>query len=153
MRFVAPFAIACLLSSSAAFAQSTPPAPPASSSVQASGKLQFYNRTRDEVRASKLIGTSVTNNANETVGDINDLILNRDGQVAAVVIGVGGFLGMGERDVAVNYNSLRIEYDASAMTESGATKIRLDATKDQLKAAPAWTWTGGTTGQGTTTKQ
>ena len=92
------------------------------------------------MRASKLIGAGVRNDANERIGEINEIILDKDRKVAAVVIGVGGFLGIGEREVALDFKSLRIERDNSAMTESGANVIKVNATKDQLKAAPAWTW-------------
>ena len=102
------------------------------------------------MRASKLIGINVKNSANETIGEINELILDKDGKVAAVVVGVGGFLGMGQHEVAIDYKSLNIKYDPNAMTDAGATTVMVDATKDSLKAAPAWTWnrdsnTGGTT--------
>jgi len=60
-----------------------------------------------EWRASKLVGVAVYNNGNEKVGDINDIILDSSGRVANVVIGVGGFLGMGERNVAVGFDQLR----------------------------------------------
>jgi sporulation protein YlmC with PRC-barrel domain len=56
------------------------------------------------MRASKLIGTNVVNTANETVGEINDIILSKDGKAAALIVGVGGFLGIRERDVAVNFS-------------------------------------------------
>ena len=56
----------------------------------------WYARQADEVRASKLIGTTVVNAANETVGDVNEVVLTKDGRIAAVILGVGGFLGMGE---------------------------------------------------------
>jgi hypothetical protein len=94
------------------------------------------------MRASTLIGLNVKNNANESIGEIKELILDKDGKVAAVVIGVGGFLGMGERQVALDYKSLNIKYDSSAMTETGATTVTVDATKDSLKAAPEWKWSG-----------
>jgi hypothetical protein len=98
------------------------------------------------MRASKLIGTSVKNDANETIGSINEVVLGKDGKVAAVVIGVGGFLGMGEREVAVNFDSLRMSQDSN-----NRTLVTLDATKDSLKAAPEWRWAGdrsNTTGNG-----
>ena len=63
------------------------------------------------MRASKLIGTNVTNAANELVGEINDIVLGKDGKVAAVIVGVGGFLGIGEREVALSYGSLRFSKD------------------------------------------
>lgn len=87
------------------------------------------------MRASKLIGMKVTNAANESVGEINDVVLAKDGKVAAVIIGVGGFLGMGERDVAISYGGLKFAKDSN-----GRDVVTVNATKDQLKAAPAWKW-------------
>ena len=58
-------------------------------------------------RASKLMGLDVYNEANEKLGDINELILDKNGKVNAVVIGVGGFLGMGEHDIAVSMDKLK----------------------------------------------
>jgi hypothetical protein len=92
------------------------------------------------MRASVLLGANVTNTANETVGEINELILDKDGKIAAVVVGVGGFLGIGEREVALDYKSLNVKYDPSAMTNAGATTVQVNATKESLKNAPAWTW-------------
>lgn len=96
----------------------------------------WYTRQATDTRASKLIGTTVKNDAGETVGDINEILLRRDGKISAVVIGVGGFLGLGEREVAVNYSALRVSHDASANLT-----VSINATKDSLKAAPAWNWT------------
>ena len=95
----------------------------------------WYGHQANEIRASKLIGSSVKNNANETIGTINEVILDNNGKAAAVVIGVGGFLGMGEREVAMNFASLKLTHDSN-----GKTLIMADATKDSLKAAPEWTW-------------
>ena len=58
-------------------------------------------------RASKLMGLDVYNEANEKLGDVNELILDKNGKVSAVVIGVGGFLGMGEHDVAVPFSEVK----------------------------------------------
>jgi PRC-barrel domain len=56
--------------------------------------------------ASKLIGTTVVGPNNESIGDVNDVLLDRSGQAVAVIIGVGGFLGIGEKDVAVSFSQL-----------------------------------------------
>jgi sporulation protein YlmC with PRC-barrel domain len=58
-------------------------------------------------RASKLVGVDVYNEANEKIGDINEVILDKSGKVEKVVLGVGGFLGMGEHYVAVAYDKLK----------------------------------------------
>ena len=60
-----------------------------------------------EWRASKLVGVDVYNDANEKIGDISEIILDKSGKVANVIIGVGGFLGMGEHYVAVAYDKLK----------------------------------------------
>jgi len=60
-----------------------------------------------EWRASKLVGVDVYNDANEKIGDISEIILDKSGKVANVIIGVGGFLGMGEHYVAIGYDKLK----------------------------------------------
>jgi ribosomal 30S subunit maturation factor RimM len=56
--------------------------------------------------APKLVGVNVYNEANEKIGDINEVILDRSGTVANVILGVGGFLGMGEHCASVAYDAL-----------------------------------------------
>jgi sporulation protein YlmC with PRC-barrel domain len=58
---------------------------------------------------SALIGRSVVNSAGEILGDIEDIIVDEQGQVVAVVIGVGGFLGIGEKGIGVRYTDLKFE--------------------------------------------
>ncbi|MDP1869710.1 PRC-barrel domain-containing protein [Bradyrhizobium sp.] len=103
------FAAAALLSAAfiagPAYAQTAAqPAAPAATATQATGaKMMLKNNWR----ASKLMGLDVYNEANEKLGDINELILDKDGKINAVVIGVGGFLGMGEHDIAVSMDKLK----------------------------------------------
>lgn len=78
-------------------------------------------------RASKLIGRDIVNEANETVGKIDDLVITRDDRVLYAIVSVGGFLGMGERLVAVPYDDLAMRGDNFVMR---------DATKDSLKQRP-----------------
>jgi sporulation protein YlmC with PRC-barrel domain len=81
--------------------------------------------------ASQFIGQSVTNQAGERIGDINDLLFGKDGKIANVVIGVGGFLGIGAKNVAVPYESLSIASDAN-----GKRVITIALSKERLQAAP-----------------
>jgi hypothetical protein len=147
--------ISMTLLASPVSAQTTPSPAPASpptaqTSPSSGSQLQWYSHRADEMRASKLIGATVRNDANESIGSINELILGKDGKVAAVVIGVGGFLGIGEREVALDFKSLRFERDTGAMARADSVVVRVNATKDALKAAPAWTWEDRTTtGTGT----
>jgi sporulation protein YlmC with PRC-barrel domain len=95
----------------------------------------WYTTQNNEMRASKFIGTSVYNANNERIGEVNEVLLDNTGKVAAVIIGVGGFLGLGERDVAVAYNSIQMKPD-----NNGAPTLMINTTKEALTAAPAWTW-------------
>lgn len=60
-----------------------------------------------EWRASKLVGVDVYNEQNDKVGDISEILLDHTGKVAGVVIGVGGFLGMGEHDVLIPFDQVK----------------------------------------------
>ena len=80
------------------------------------------------------VHTAATADA-EIIGDINNLVLDESGQVAAVVIGVGGFLGMGEKEVAVSFSDLSFWFD-----ENGTRQIVLETTREALDAAPAFVW-------------
>jgi hypothetical protein len=86
-----------------------------------------------EVAASDLLNQKVKNPANETVGDINDLSIGSDGKIAAVIIGVGGFLGMGEKSVSLPYDQLSFSRDAK-----GYLIVTANITKDSLQSAPEW---------------
>src|SRR5947209_19201525 len=57
----------------------------------------------DQWRASKLVGVNVYNQNNDKIGDIREVIVDKSGKADAVVIGVGGFLGIGEKDIAVSF--------------------------------------------------
>ena len=80
-------------------------------------------------RASKVIGSSVANDANETIRKIDDLLVTRDGKEPYVVLSVGGFLGMGTRLVVIRYDSLKFA-DNKIVLPGG--------TKDGLKMLPAF---------------
>jgi hypothetical protein len=85
----------------------------------------------DQWLASLFIGQAVTNPAGETIGDINDLLFDKSGKISAVVIGVGGFLGIGEKSVAVPYGSLSITADGS-----GKRVVQVGLSRERLHTAP-----------------
>lgn len=94
----------------------------------------FLDRQIDgETRAANLIGIAVTNKANETVGDIVDIVFKPNGQVTAVIIGVGGLLGLGEKNVAVPYDAVAIATD-----KDGKRSAVIDTQLAALQAAPAY---------------
>ena len=96
--------------------------------------VAFYAVKPADVRVSKLIGATVYNVNNENIGDIEDLILDDGKTLRAVVIGVGGFLGIGEHDVAVEPNALMITRNND---NDDDVRIVLNTTKENLKNAPA----------------
>jgi sporulation protein YlmC with PRC-barrel domain len=85
------------------------------------------------VLATSFIGSSVYTSANENIGDINDMIFDDKGSIKAVIIGVGGFLGMGEKDVALPLDKITITKD-----ENNAVKLTVQASRDELEKAPAF---------------
>ena len=125
--------------SGAAYAQTAQPAdraaPAATTSPAASSDKMML---KGKWRASKLMGLDVYNEANEKLGDINELILDADGKVHAVVIGVGGFLGMGEHDIAIAMDTLKF-IEEPFRTSSTATTTR--ETTTGAATAPATTTT------------
>jgi sporulation protein YlmC with PRC-barrel domain len=129
--------------SGAAYAQTTQPAdraaPAATTSPAASADKMML---KGKWRASKLMGLDVYNEANEKLGDINELILDKDGKVHAVVIGVGGFLGMGEHDIAVAMDKLKF-VEEPVRTSSTTTTTR--ETTTGTATAPANTTATTTT--------
>jgi sporulation protein YlmC with PRC-barrel domain len=82
-------------------------------------------------RSSKLIGLNVYNDQNEKLGDISEILLDKSGKVEGVVIGVGGFLGMGKHDIKVEMSKLKFvdEPVRSASTTGSATTTSPSATK------------------------
>jgi sporulation protein YlmC with PRC-barrel domain len=72
-------------------------------------------------RASKVVGLSVYNESNEKLGSINDLLMDKSGNIKAVVLGVGGFLGMGEHLVAVPLEKVKFSNEAIAYTGTAST--------------------------------
>jgi sporulation protein YlmC with PRC-barrel domain len=96
-------------------------------------KGQIVLQDKDSILGSSLIGSTVYTPANETVGDINDLIIGLDGKVQGVVIGVGGFLGLGEKDVAVKMDEITVQPEDA---NKNNVRLILNSTKADLEAAP-----------------
>jgi sporulation protein YlmC with PRC-barrel domain len=108
-----------------AFAQSNPPAQrPAAAPATAGTAVQTQG---DVWRASKLKGLNVYNDKNEKLGDIAEILLDKSGKVSGVVIGVGGFLGMGEHDIMVEMSKLKF-VDEPVRTSSTTTNTTGSAT-------------------------
>jgi hypothetical protein len=85
-------------------------------------------------RASKVIGSNVVNDANQTIGEISDLLVSSDGKQPYAVLSIGGFLGMGTRLVVVPYDTLKFS-DKKVLLPGG--------TKEGLKMLPEFKYATG----------
>jgi PRC-barrel domain protein len=97
----------------------------------APAEAKFSTVSKDEMFSSKLKGLSVTNQKDETVGEITDLAI-KNHEVDALILSVGGFLGMGERYVAVSPSSVNVRYDQ----KNDKWLASMNTSKEALKAAP-----------------
>lgn len=103
--FTATLVGAALLSTAAAAQTPAPNATPAPHAPADPGRF-LTQASVDQMRGSALRGLNVYNSDNEKIGDIKELVLGRNGKVEAVVIGVGGFLGLGEHNVGVPFDGI-----------------------------------------------
>jgi len=155
--------LAGALLSSIAFAQAQSQAPAAT--TQPAAKTEAAPKlSAPHWRSSKMIGLAIYNEQNERLGDINEILLDGSGKVLGYVVGVGGFLGMGEHDILVEPDKIKFvneprrtqtsatnppanppattRTDTSTSAPRAATEqwypdhAMLNATKDQLKAMP-----------------
>jgi sporulation protein YlmC with PRC-barrel domain len=99
-------------------------------SAAASGEY-ITQQSETQVSANDYIGKAIYNAENNSIGDVNDLILEENGGIVAAVVGVGGFLGIGEKDVAVPMSKLTMARD-----ENNNVRLTTTETADSLKAAP-----------------
>ena len=147
---------------SGALAQATPPAdrsanqPPAAQSAPTSGPQFIQAQTTDQWVFSKFKGTNVVGPDEAKVGDVSDLLFDKNGKIHALIIGVGGFLGIGEKYVAIDLSAFQAVPASTGMAASPAggttgtggpaatmaaddptqVKLKVTWTKDQLKNAP-----------------
>jgi hypothetical protein len=84
-----------------------------------------------QVRAQSLLGVDVSNGP-DTIGEVSDLVVTEDGRVEAIVVGVGGFLGIGEKSVALAWDSIELT------ERDGGRVILVAATREQLEGMPAF---------------
>jgi hypothetical protein len=150
--------LALLTIGGAALAQDTPAAAPAerpAATAPAGADVvdgAYYTTSeKNDFLASQLIGSRIYATTTEVdtskevdkvtkdwsdVGEVNNILLNRDGSVKAVILGVGGFLGIGEKDVAVRMSELRFVKKAGAKADDYFIVVRGD--KDTLTKAPSY---------------
>jgi sporulation protein YlmC with PRC-barrel domain len=134
-------AVAAILmaTSPLAFAQ-TSPAPRETTSAMATNPAGTEIQN-DQIRASKMLGSTVYDVQNRDIGSVKDLVIDKDGRVAAAVVDVGTFLGMGGKYVAVPLSAIKTDNN----------RLTLDMTKEQLQQAQAYNLENTNTGSGSTT--
>ncbi|MEH2535072.1 sporulation protein YlmC with PRC-barrel domain [Bradyrhizobium sp. AZCC 1588] len=145
-RHLIPVLVAALLTSGVAVAQTSGQS--TTTTTTTTGKIDAASSWR----TSKLMGLDVYNSAKQKIGDINEVLIDKTGKINSVVIGVGGFLGMGEHDVAVPLEKLTFsESPVDSSTTGSSTKddtkdwvpdhATMSVTKDQLKSMPQFKYT------------
>jgi hypothetical protein len=122
---------------------STTPAPSASnpapsssaaapSTAMPTGKATFVTKqSADQHLASKFTGTDVIGADEAKIGDVRDVLFDKDHKIVAFIVGVGGFLGIGQKDVAIDPAS----FQAVPGKDASDMKLRLSMTKEELKNA------------------
>ena len=118
-----------LLVSSAAIAQETTKTPVTSSG---GGAKIMTALPADASTITNFYKQSVYDPGNNKIGDVSDVLIQKDGKAVAAIVGVGGFLGVGEKDVAIPFDAMRMTNKDNKMY------LVVDTTKDALKAAPGF---------------
>jgi sporulation protein YlmC with PRC-barrel domain len=129
-KYLATAMIGSALLAPVAFAET--PATPGASAAQTTTNASHQG----DWRASKLVGINVYNDNNENVGSINDMLTDKSGAIKAVVIGVGGFLGMGEHLVAVPFDKIKFVDQPIYSTAANTPNARPPGSTTTTGAAP-----------------
>jgi sporulation protein YlmC with PRC-barrel domain len=130
-------AIGALMISGALAQSPTAPAgpsssPPAAASTDSSGKASMITAQKpDQWLATKFNGTDVLGADDKKIGDVSDILFDKDGKIQAYVVSVGGFLGMGAKEVALAPASFTVVPGSNG----GADKLKISMTQDELKQA------------------
>ncbi|WP_146193089.1 PRC-barrel domain-containing protein [Maritimibacter sp. 55A14] len=104
----------------------------------ASGDESMSVSDVSSLTAEELEGVSVYDFNDERIGEINTLQLNDDGMIEQVIIDIGGFLGLGEKPVAVPLEQLNISREEGADGTMGRLRVTVDATEEELKSMERW---------------
>ena len=88
----------------------------------------------DALTISNYYEQDVYDNQNSKIGDVKDVLLDKDGRVSAVIVGVGGVLGLGAKDVAVPFSALKLA------EKNGDRYLVMNTTKEALEKAPGYTY-------------
>ena len=100
--------------------------------AQTAGPTQVFIASPTGTTVANFYKQNVYDQADNKIGDVDDLLVDQKGQITAVLVGVGGFLSMGEKDVAIPFSALH------ASEKNNKWYLVLNTTKDALKAAPGF---------------
>ncbi len=118
-----------------------PATPPAAATSATTAPQTFLNQqAAGEWRTTNLVGEDVTGADKKSIGNINDILVDSNGTVKAVVVGVGGFLGIGEKNVAIPFSALNIQRQANDPDD--IEQITVSYTRQQLEQAPTFKFAG-----------
>jgi hypothetical protein len=91
----------------------------------------LVKQDQSELLAANLIGQTVLDASNESIGEVTDLITDKDGKILAVLVGAGGFLGIGQKDLAIRFQDIKVSRD-----ENDDLIVKADVTKEMVAQAP-----------------
>lgn len=106
----------------------------ATDGAAADGYLTEQSET--QISANDFLGKAVYTADDQTIGDINDLLVEKDGGIVAAVVGVGGFLGIGEKDVAVPFGKITVSREVAQDGGEGEVRLTTTETAESLRTAP-----------------
>jgi hypothetical protein len=122
MKRVAALTVGAVLISSAALAQT----------MSVGGTALMTNVPSSSLTVTDWYKQDIYNRADAKIGDVKDVLVGPNGQINAVIVGVGDFLGAGEKDVAVNFSSIK------QTMKDNKVYLTMDTTKDALRSAPGF---------------
>jgi len=99
---------------------------------------KFITPQSNDFVSSRVVGLDIYDNSNHNIGKIQDIVFDNSKTIKGYILSVGGFLGMGERYVAVDPSSVAVKYDDN----DKKWHANMNATSDELKAAPEFKYTG-----------
>ena len=129
MKRLVSASVLALLVSSAAIAQNTVTTPATSAGA---GATIMTTLPADASTVTNFYKQSVYDPSDNKIGDVSDLLVQKDGKIVAAMVGVGGLLGVGEKDVAIPFDAMKM------MNKNNKIYLMVNATKDALKAAPGF---------------
>jgi sporulation protein YlmC with PRC-barrel domain len=93
-------------------------------------------QSETQMSANDFMGQAIYTGDNQSIGDINDLLVENDGGIVAAVVGVGGFLGIGEKNVAVPFSKITLTREAGENGAEGDVRLTTTETAESLRNAP-----------------